>query len=196
MTAPRRNPCVPEGVQGFVQRLLLPVVFAVALAGCVGGGQSIPARASSASTVIPTGRLEFAVRLWPRDCPFGALGGRCREATPSVRHYTLECGPAGGNHPNPRAACRAIADYLTRRNRYGRCKGLLTAGSTAVVSGTYARHPFHLRLTAGYSWCGQPPELLRDYWVLSTFPCSTRVLRTGGDYPQWPRATGCMIDAG
>jgi hypothetical protein len=33
------------------------------------------------------------------------------------------------------------------------------------------------------------------FWVLSTFPCSTLVLREGGAYPRWPRATGCLIDA-
>jgi hypothetical protein len=115
---------------------------------------------------------------------------------PAVDRYSLTCGPAGGSAPNPQAACHAIADYLRRRDRVGGCAGVLLGhGSTAQISGMYAHRRFHLSLTAGYSWCGQPRPILRDYWVLSTFPCSTLVLRTGGNYPHWPRATGCTIDS-
>jgi hypothetical protein len=99
--------------------------------------------------------------------------------------------------PNPPAACRAIGDYLGRRHQAGGCIGSDAGpGSSAVISGTYARRPFRLKLAAGSSWCGQPPALLRDYWVLSTFPCSTPVVRSGGRSPTWPRATGCTIDSG
>jgi hypothetical protein len=168
-----------------VRYLLLVALFAVA--GC-GGGQP--------TTPTPTGRLQIAVRLWPRACPFGALARACENATPGVHRYTLTCDPAGGSDPNPRAACRAIADYLTQRRHAGGCiAGLAGPGSTAVIAGTYAHRPFQLRLASGYSWCGQPPALLHDFWVLSTFPCSTLVLREGGAYPRWPRATGCLIDA-
>jgi hypothetical protein len=162
-------------------------LFAVGVAGC-GGGQS--------ASPTPTGRLQIAVRLWPRSCPFGALARDCGDAAPTVRRYTLTCDPAGGSVPNPRAACRAIGDSLTR-HQTGGCMGLAAGrpGSRAVISGTYARRPFTLKLAAGTSWCGQPPALLRDYWVLSTFPCSTLVVRTGGRYPAWPRATGCTIDS-
>ena len=166
---------------------MLVALFAVGVAGC-GGGQS--------TSLTPTGRLQIAVRLWPRGCPFGALAKDCGNAAPTARRYTLTCDPAGGSVPNPRAACRAIGDYLARRHRLGGCIGGMTGpGSTAVISGTYARRPFHLSLESGDSWCGQPPAVMRDYWVLSTFPCSTLVLRTGGRYPAWPRATGCTIDS-
>jgi hypothetical protein len=73
---------------------------------------------------------------------------------------------------------------------------LLGRGSTAAISGTFAGRLFKLRLSAGSSWCGQSRPLLRDFWVLSTFPCSNLVLRSGGrDFSKWARATGCAIDA-
>ncbi len=176
---------------------MLVALFASGLAGCFGSGQSTLAPDKTGASVVPTGRFQLVVRLVPGRCGFGALSAQCRDATPAVNRYSLACGPAGGTAPNPRAACRAIADYLRRRDRMSGCAGVLVGrGSTAEISGTYARRRFHLRLTAGYSWCGQPRPILRDYWVLSTFPCSTRVLQTGGDYPQWPRATGCTVDAG
>ena len=166
---------------------MLVALFAVGVAGCAGGRSTGP---------TPAGRLQIAVRLWPRSCPFGALARDCRNVAPTVRGYTLTCDPAGGSVPNPRAACRAIGDYVKRRGEAGGCiGGLAGPGSTAVIAGKYAHRPFHLKLESGYSWCGQPPALLRDFWVLSTFPCSTLVLREGGSYPRWPRATGCLIDA-
>ncbi len=123
------------------------------------------------------------------------MSKHCPDATPTL-HYTLTCGPAGGTAPNPRAACRAIGDYLKRRGQMDGCAGVLTPpGPTTVITGTFAHRPFHLRLAAGYSWCGQPRPILRDLWVLSAFPCSTLVLRTGGRYPAWPRATGCTVDS-
>jgi len=175
------------GRRSRVRHLLLVALFAVGVAGCSGGHSASP---------TPTGRLQIAVRLWPRTCPFGALSRGCAGATATVRHYTLTCDPAGGSDPNPTAACRALGDYVKRRHHAGGCIGVLARpGSTAVIAGTYAHRPFRLKLGSGYSWCGQPPALLRDFWVLSTFPCSTLVLREGGSSPRWPTATGCLIDA-
>jgi hypothetical protein len=177
--------------------VLLAAILAVGPAGCFGGWAAPgPAPGTTGASPAPTGRLRIIVRLLPGKCGFDALSARCRDLAPAVARYALTCGPAGGTAPNPHAACAAIADYLRRRDRVGGCAGVLAgSGSVAQISGTYGRRRFHLRLTAGYSWCGQPRPILRDYWVLSTFPCSTFVLRTGGDYPRWPRATGCTIDS-
>jgi hypothetical protein len=124
------------------------------------------------------------------------LSRGCAEAAATVRRYALTCDPAGGTDPNPTAACRAIGDYVKRRDQAGGCIGVLAGpGSTAVIAGTYAHRRFRLRLVSGFSWCGRPLALLRDFWVLSTFPCSTVVVREGGRYPAWPRATGCTIDS-
>ena len=184
-----------ERVESGVKHLAVALLLAVGLSGCV-GGQSTPAPRNTGTHLGPTGRLQIGVHLLPGRCALGARSTRCRDATATTRHYTLRCGPAGGDAPNPRAACRAIRDYLARRDQLGGCVGVLVGpGSTAVLSGTFAHRPFQLTLTAGYSWCGQPPALLRDFWVLSTFPCSTLVLRSGGRYPDWPNATGCTIDA-
>jgi hypothetical protein len=179
-----------------VKRLVLLVILAAALTGCLGGGPtSAPGRTQG--PVHPAGQLQIAVRLLPGGCGLGAFSKDCTATAPRLRRYALSCGPAGGTAPNPPAACRAIADYLGRRGQVGGCAGvLLGPGSTATISGTFAHRPFRLRLTAGYSWCGQPRPLLRDFWVLSTFPCSNLVLRTGGrNFARWARDTGCAIDA-
>src|SRR6185437_6148385 len=99
-----------------VRRLLLVALVAVGVAGCAGGRSTNPA---------PGGRLQIAVRLWPRTCPFGALSRGCAEAAATVRRYALTCDPAGGTDPNPTAACRAIGDYVKRRDQAGGCIGVL-----------------------------------------------------------------------
>jgi hypothetical protein len=55
-------------------------------------------------------------------------------------------------------------------------------GSTADLAGTFARRPFSLKLDTAYSWCGSPPRVLRDFWILSTLPCPADkdVLREAG----------------
>jgi hypothetical protein len=181
-----RHRSTRAGVQARVRYLVLVACSRSGVAGCAGGGSTSPA---------PTGRLQIAVRLGLGRLSVRRAEPSLRGATATVRHYTLTCDPAGGSDPNPRAACRAIGDYVKRRGQAAGCiGGLAGPGSTAAIAGMYAHRPFHLKLESGYSWCAQPPALLRDCWVLSTFPCSTLVLREGGSYPRWPRATGCFID--
>jgi hypothetical protein len=112
------------------------------------------------------------------------------------RRYSLMCGPAGGTMPNPVAACEAVVDYIAHRGRSATCIGDLSLlpGSGAMITGTFDRRPFKLSLSA-YSWCGQQRSVMRDFWILSTFPCSTIVLHEGQgslSYASWAKATGCQ----
>jgi hypothetical protein len=85
--------------------------------------------------------------------------------------------------PHPRAACDAVADYLAHPPRISTCIPPLGGrpSATATVAGTFDGHPFHLELIAASSWCGQPTAIMRDYWVLSDFPCVTEVVIAPGD---------------
>ena len=75
----------------------LTLVAALTTAGCSGG--------------------EDTVTVEPADTPTGT-GGAATELTIEVdetgagqaRTFTLTCGPAGGDHPDPDAACRALED--------------------------------------------------------------------------------------
>jgi hypothetical protein len=140
---------------------LLPVLVACALIApaCMGSGSE------------PSGRLSVVVSLGP--------GG----SHPAVRQYTLTCGPAGGTMPDAEAACEALADYLKHRDDPGRiCIGLVPRTPSALVAGTFAGRRLHLQITPG-SWCGTSDTLMRDYWILSTLPCSTTVFRYPNQHP-------------
>ena len=102
------------------------------------------------------------------------------------RQYSLTCDPghAGGTMPDPAAACFALTDLATHRyNGMSGCEGGTPYGgpSTAVVSGLVDHRSYVLDLQSDNSWCGDPPRaLLRDYWILSTFPCSIPVTHQAG----------------
>jgi hypothetical protein len=172
----------------------LPVVLLVALSGsgCFGGG-SVSPQAVNPLPVSPSGRLSVVVTLRAGITPTKIGAG----TTPSTtkHRYSLTCGPPGGTMPNPAAACKAVVDYIAHRGRSATCIGDLSLlpSSSAMITGTFDRRPFKLALSA-YSWCGQPKPVMQDFWTLSTFPCSTLVLRTGGgkSYASWAKATGCQ----
>ena len=131
--------------------LLALTLFALVLPACSGSGSQ------------PSGRMNVVVTL-----------GSSTSA-PVTHRYTLTCGPAGGTMPGPGAACGALADYLKRRSEPGRfCSGLSAGVPSASLTGRFAGHRLQLQITS-MSWCGASDALMRDYWVLSTFPCSTVV---------------------
>jgi hypothetical protein len=85
--------------------------------------------------------------------------------------------------PDGEGACGALADYLKHRDDPGRiCIGLVPRTPSALVAGMFAGHRLHLQITPG-SWCGTSDTLMRDYWILSTFPCSTTVFRYPNQHP-------------
>jgi hypothetical protein len=103
---------------------------------------------------------------------------------PVTHRYSLRCNPAGGTMPHADDACAAVADYLRNRSqRSGGCLGFLPhPQASATVVGTFADHRLRLHIIP-FSWCGASRSLMRDYWILSTFPCSTTVFHTGSAHP-------------
>jgi hypothetical protein len=138
--------------------LLALTVIALAASGCLG------------SQAQPSGNVEVVVTL--------GTG-----AHPAGRHYTLRCGPTGGTMPDAHAACGALADYVKHRSDpMGFCSGFTATVPRAVVRGTYDGHRLRLTLTS-ISWCGVSDAMMRDFWILSTFPCSTLVVRYPDQHP-------------
>jgi hypothetical protein len=158
--------------------LILALLAAVA-GGCFGGSSS-----------APSGKLRVDVVL-QQPCPPNTLG--C--IFPGPFHYRLTCNPTGGTMPNPAAACAALDDLTTHQRMGQPCRIVMPRiTSWALVRGTYAGKPLRLKLVSAESWCGQPASVEKDYWILSTFPCSTVVLHLdNGDrvYADWARKSGC-----
>lgn len=114
------------------------------------------------------------------------------------QRYALRCGPAGGTMPGPDAACGALADYVKHRSDPARmCTGFIPRIPRAVVTGRFAGHRLHLQITPG-SWCGVSDALMRDYWILSTFPCTTLVFRYSNQhaYSKGIAPPRCLRDRG
>lgn len=172
---------------------MIPVlaVLAATATACFGSGG-----AAQTGGGAPAGRLTLTVSLLQPGCGFIGAMPRCTSA--SIHRSTLTCNPDSGTVPHPSAACGAIADYLRRGGgTHGLCFGLVGGpGSTSNLVGTYDHRPFRLRLQAGYSWCGAPRPVMRDFWILSGFPCSVVVIHDGGPgipfpYSRWSRWAGC-----
>jgi len=132
---------------------------AAAASGCLG------------SAAQPSGKLRVVVT-------YGTVG-----VSDATHAYTLTCGPAGGTMPDGEAACGALADYLKHRHDPGRFCSSLGAGlPKAHMTGTFDGRHVRLDLTS-VSWCGASDDLMRDYWILSTFPCSTPVMHYANQHP-------------
>jgi hypothetical protein len=156
------------------------------VSGCFAGSSSRP----PSTHAPPKGTLAITVALRRCTDKMGLCIGR-----PPL-HYTLTCGPAGGSMPQAAAACAAIADLRRPRADTGRgcvMRGVVVNAATASIHGTFAGAPFALGLTSAGSWCGRPRSVTRDYWILSTFPCSTIVIHEARaePYAGWARASGC-----
>lgn len=110
--------------------------------------------------------------------------------------------------PDPAAACLALGDlYAHRWSGSSGCGGppfLLYDPASARISGTVNHRRYTLDLQSEDSWCGHTPRsLLRDYWILSTFPCTVTVAHepepgAPAAYPAWAHWAGCrsLPDAG
>jgi Subtilisin inhibitor-like len=147
---------------------------------------------SKHAPTTPPARLTLVSSIVPK-CGRDSL---CFETV--AHRYTLRCDPASGTMPNPAAACAALYDlesHYADVGPYGTCIGPLQPNpSTAALGGTYNGRPFHLKLQSNSSWCGLPKPVLRDYWVLSAFPCTVGVLHVddgSNSYADWARQAGC-----
>jgi len=175
----------PSGASGRLSGMRLGVwiaswVVLLAASGCVGAGSASPTTAPSPPPA-PTGRMTVVVKLG------------LRTHMPVTHRYVLTCYPAGGTMPHAAAACASIADYRARGNPGAACFGGEFRPTTRTrLVGTYD----HRRLDLGINpelWCGQSRPVMRDLWILSTFPCSTIVWHTQNirPYARFARVTGC-----
>ncbi len=160
---------------------LILVLIGLMASGCLGSGSASTASTAGRSTVRTT-RDRVAVTV--------TLGLNTK--LPITYRYSLTCDPAGGTMPHPRAACHAISNYRHQRTRRSDCFGEVIPTASASIVGAFANKPFRLRIDTE-SWCRASTPIMRDYWTLSTFPCTTLVLHTTNisSYPDWARASGC-----
>jgi hypothetical protein len=174
-------------------RLVVVLIVVVLSTSACFGGSALTTTPAPTSTAVHAESGVLTIRVNLNTCA-PALWGPCG---PVTRHYSLICRPAGGTMPHPQAACAALADYLAYRKAATGpqyiCRGILgRPTATAVISGIYAGHHFLLKLT-NQSWCGASMRVMRDYWALSTFPCSTTVIHTQNiqPYRRFAHASGC-----
>jgi hypothetical protein len=165
-----------------VRCALILALLAVVGGGCFGGGSA-----------TPSGELRIEVGSGQSRCEGGS--SPCAQVAQITRSYSLTCNPTGGTMPNPEAACAAIDDLTTHHRAGQPCRIVLPQGPTvqALVRGTFAGKPVRLWLFPS-SWCGEPAPVMKDYWILSTFPCSTVVVHfDNGDhvYSEWAHKSGC-----
>jgi hypothetical protein len=107
---------------------------------------------------FPTSELVVSVR-------------RFVNGVPDTTRYTLSCFPASGTHPDPAAACRAVAaiTQLGSHARLGGCVGVYT-GPRVTVTGTYAGRS--IRLYYGWLCDISPKSLIPELRTLGTYRAS------------------------
>jgi Subtilisin inhibitor-like len=103
--------------------LVIAAICAAAATAC--GSKPAPAGVGSAPAPAPKVSLDITVTTTPN--------------APS-KHWTLQCEPAGGTHPNPAAACAVL---LKAKNPFAplpkgiMCPMIRVGTKTAIVKGTY-----------------------------------------------------------
>jgi hypothetical protein len=111
-------------------RPLLAILPVLILAGCAGSHQTVTPR--------PKTRLSVQVN-----------GGH------GITRYSLSCRPAGGSAPHPATACRALEDFLPRREAsHSACMCALYVKSIVVrgvLDGRRLARPLEV---SGCSACG------------------------------------------
>jgi len=65
-------------------------------------------------------------------------------------------------------------------------------GSTANISGTFARRRFHLKLVPGYSWCGNHGHYSETSGCSQHSLLEPRASRRRPELPRWARATAAQ----
>ncbi|HEY1620622.1 MAG TPA: SSI family serine proteinase inhibitor [Streptosporangiaceae bacterium] len=69
-----------------------------------------------------------------------------------ARHWTLQCDPAGGTHPDPAAACRAlkaVKDPFAPPPAGHMCPMILASAGRAIFNGTYYGVKVHRTIMDG-----------------------------------------------
>ena len=69
------------------------------------------------------------------------------------RHWTLQCDPAGGSHPDPAKACRTLLssrkDPFAPLTGHQMCPMILASAKTATVTGSWFGTRVHRMITDG-----------------------------------------------
>ena len=110
-------------VRNGARYLVIAAICAAAATAC--GSKPAPAGVGSAPAPAPKVSLDITVSTTPN--------------APS-KHWTLQCEPAGGTHPNPAAACAVL---LKVKNPFAplpkgiMCPMIRVGTKTAIVKGTY-----------------------------------------------------------
>jgi len=110
-------------VRNGARYLVIAAICAAAATAC--GSKPAPAGVGSAPAPAPKVSLDITVTTTPN--------------APS-KHWTLQCEPAGGTHPNPAAACAVL---LKAKNPFAplpkgiMCPMIRVGTKTAIVKGTY-----------------------------------------------------------
>jgi hypothetical protein len=110
-------------VRNGARYLVIAAICAAAATAC--GSKPAPAGAGSAPAPAPKVSLDITVSTTPN--------------APS-KHWTLQCEPAGGTHPDPAAACAVL---LKAKNPFAplpkgiMCPMIRVGTKTAIVKGTY-----------------------------------------------------------
>ena len=119
-------------VRNGARYLLIAAICAAAATAC--GSKPEPA---SAPAPAPKVSLDITVSTTP--------------GAPS-KHWTLNCEPAGGTHPNPAAACAVL---LKAKNPFAplpkgmMCPMIRVGTKTAIIKGTYFGKHIDTRLSPG-----------------------------------------------
>lgn len=135
----------PRAVAGRLTGMKPPVPLVTAVvslwfvAGCgtIGAGGDVTTEPVPESGASAGGNTELTIVL--RNAP-GV----------DERTYTLVCDPAGGNHPDPEAACRSLSEM---RNPFApvpsdaMCTQIYGGPHTATVTGTFRGEPVNARFS-------------------------------------------------
>jgi Subtilisin inhibitor-like len=122
-------------VRNGARYLVIAAICAAAATAC--GSKPAPAGAGSAPAPAPKVSLDITVSTTPN--------------APS-KHWTLQCEPAGGTHPNPAAACAVL---LKVKNPFAplpkgiMCPMIRVGTKTAIVKGTYFGKHIDTKLSPG-----------------------------------------------
>ena len=115
--------------------LLIAAICAAAATAC--GSTPAPAGSAGGSPAPPKVSLDIKVS--------GAPGT-------AAKHWTLQCDPAGGTHPDPAKACAVLLkakDPFTPLPKFVSCPMILVGTKTATVKGTYFGKHVDITLTEG-----------------------------------------------
>jgi hypothetical protein len=122
-------------VRNGARYLVIAAICAAAATAC--GSKPAPAGVGSAPAPAPKVSLDITVSTTPN--------------APS-KHWTLQCEPAGGTHPNPAAACAVL---LKAKNPFAplpkgiMCPMIRVGTKTAIVKGTYFGKHIDTKLSPG-----------------------------------------------